>query len=298
MKINFNGIEQNVYKAALHTHTTVSDGKFSPEQVIELYQKAGFDVLAFSDHRKTNPVSSYDGKGMTLLSGIELHPMGPRGIIWHILALGVPEDFADCWPETGQSAIDSVLKSGGIAFAAHPYWCGFSSQDIAMLKGICGIEVYNTSCRYIGKEFNMTCWDELLDAGFKYTALAVDDIHNPRDLFRGFTMIIAPDKTPLSLLTALKNGSFYATQGPIFNTISFDNKSITADFSPCESVICCMRGCDGCCVTVEDLQGPGSGKKEVTHLEIDLSPYHDQYVRIQLRDAAGRMAWSNPFFIQ
>ena len=69
--------ERIVLKSNLHTHTTNSDGKFSPEEIIAMYSGAGYDVLAFTDHRTTNKVSSYDGKGMTLISGIEMHPVGP-----------------------------------------------------------------------------------------------------------------------------------------------------------------------------------------------------------------------------
>ena len=86
--------ELTVLKANLHTHTTNSDGTFSPSEVIGFYADAGYDVLAFTDHRTTNHVSEYDAEGMTLLSGIELHPAGPRGIPWHILAIGIPENFS------------------------------------------------------------------------------------------------------------------------------------------------------------------------------------------------------------
>lgn len=183
--------ELTVLKANLHTHTTNSDGTFSPSEVIGFYADAGYDVLAFTDHRTTNHVSEYDAEGMTLLSGIELHPAGPRGIPWHILAIGIPENFSCTHPESGQQAVDAVRQAGGVAFAAHPYWCGFTAAEVMTLNGIAGIEVYNTSTRYIGKEYNMTIWDETLDAGRNYTALAVDDVHGKPDLFRGWTMICA-----------------------------------------------------------------------------------------------------------
>ncbi len=299
--MNFFGRKLNAYKANLHTHSTTSDGKFEPAQVIEFYADAGYDVLAFTDHRKTNPVSTYDGHGMTLISGMELHPIGPRGIRWHILGLGLPEDFIYADPATGQDAIDQVNAAGGIAFCAHPYWCGFSSAEVATLKGILGIEVYNTSTRYIGKAYNMQCWDELLDAGFHYTALAVDDIHGKRDLFKGFTVILAEDKSPEKIMNALKTGSFYSSQGPAFSRISFENGIFSADFSPVVEAVGLVRQCCGYCANVEDPEGPGSENREITHLEVDLTKMRHaaspDYFRIQLRDKAGRMAWSNPFFL-
>ena len=298
MEIIFNNKKYNAYKANLHTHSKTSDGSYTHEQLIDLYGSKNYDVLAFTDHRKTNPVSTFDAKGMTLISGIELHPVGPRGINWHILALGVPEDFEHTLPETGQEAVDNVVAAGGIAFVAHPYWCGFTSSEVASLNGVYGIEVYNTSTRYIGKDYNMMCWDELLQSGYKYTALAVDDVHSYKDLFRAFTVIFAEDKSQKSLIEALKAGNFYASQGPLFEEISFEGRKLKAKFSPCTQVICCMKGSTGRCITAEDLGGPDTGVTEMTEFEIEFDPiYKDQYVRIQLKDAQGRMAWSNPFYI-
>ena len=297
--MNYFGQELNEYKAALHTHSTTSDGRMEPDKVIQVYAEAGYDVLAFTDHRKANPVSTYKSRGMTLISGMELHPEGPRGIMWHILGLGLPEDFIYPDPATGQDAVDAVAAAGGISFCAHPYWCGFSSAEVAQLKGILGIEVYNTSTRYIGKEYNMQCWDELLDAGFHYNALAVDDMHWEHDLFKGFTVILAEDKSPESVMNALRKGAFYSSCGPRFSRIAIENGILHADFTPVISAIGVMRRSRGHCQAIEDIRGPGSENPEVTHLEIDLSRFKKltDYIRLQIQDKAGRYAWSNPIYI-
>ncbi len=296
--INYFGRTLNGYKANLHAHSKNSDGRYTPAEVIKIYADAGYDVFAFTDHHTTNPVSTYDGMGMTLLSGIELHPMGPRGIQWHILAVGVPEDFTyDEKNGTGQGAVDAAKAAGAAVFCAHPYWCGLTMTEVSSLKGILGIEVYNSSCRPIGRDYNMQIWDELLDAGCRYTAIAVDDIHSNAHLFRGFTVIIAEDNSPESLLKALKNGSFYASQGPVFHSITVENNVLKAEFSPVTTAITMHRRSSGKFFALPDLEGPGTGGREATHLELDLSQYKDSYARIQLCDANGRMAWSNPVFI-
>lgn len=38
------------YKANLHTHTTLSDGKLTPEQVKEAYSSLGYSIVAYTDH--------------------------------------------------------------------------------------------------------------------------------------------------------------------------------------------------------------------------------------------------------
>ena len=284
--------ERVVLKAGLHTHTTNSDGKFTPEEIIEMYKNEGFDVLTFTDHRRTNKVSEYDGKGMTLISGIELHPVGPRNSPWHILAVGVPEDFQHTHPATGQEAVDRANEAGAAVFCAHPYWCGFTPDEVMTLNNILGIEVYNTSTRYIGKEINVQIWDELLDAGWLCPAIAVDDIHNLQDLGHGWTMILAEDKSPESLVKALKNGSYYSTQGPEFTRIELDGHMLHAEFSEVVSAVVVGRFASGCCETVPGQPFPG----DVTpcrELTVDLRRCRTAG-RIQLRDAAGRYAWSNP----
>ena len=42
----------NRWKINLHTHTTRSDGSRTPEEVAEIYKKAGYDVIAVTDHWK------------------------------------------------------------------------------------------------------------------------------------------------------------------------------------------------------------------------------------------------------
>ena len=40
----------NWYKGNLHSHTTVSDGKMTPEQSVEVYKEHGYNFLALSEH--------------------------------------------------------------------------------------------------------------------------------------------------------------------------------------------------------------------------------------------------------
>ena len=39
-----------VLKGCLHTHTTCSDGKMTPQQVADAYEARGYDFIAFTDH--------------------------------------------------------------------------------------------------------------------------------------------------------------------------------------------------------------------------------------------------------
>lgn len=296
--MHFFGTELQSYKVNLHTHSKSSDGVFQPDELIQRYSQAGYDALAFTDHRFANPVSSYDGKGMTLISGMEVHPQAMRGILWHMLALGLPEDFKhdDSW--SGQQAADAILEAGGIFFIAHPYWCGFTSSEVMSIQGSAGIEVFNAACRYPGKGYSMQTWDECLDHGRRYSAIAVDDVHGHDQLFKGHTMICARDKGPESLLKALAEGSFYASQGPQFTHLSYENQVFKAKFSPCAEAILISNRHNGFLGKLAEADEQ-SGKLELCEeISIDLSKLPAGfYVRCQIRDSEGRYAWSNPVFL-
>ena len=296
--MDFYGTELKAFKANLHMHTTHSDGKYEPSEIIRLYQEAGYDAVAFTDHHTTNDTASYDGLGMTLLSGAEIHPVNPRhGNRWHLLCLGVPHALRCRDYSTPQEVIDAVHAAGGLVYCAHPYWNGFGADDVAELQGIDGIEVYNTSCRYIGRDYNMQVWDQLLGEGFRYPALAVDDTHTERDLFHGWTTILAPENTPEALLEALLYQRFYASQGPVIHRLSWKDGVFEADFSPCASVTLVTSRERGACLRLPEDNGPLATSCRFEPVREGLRKWH-RYFRLQLQDAQGRYAWSAPVYLK
>ena len=48
------GGEEKLLKGGLHCHTTRSDGRGTPEEVIRLHASNGYDFLALTDHRIYN----------------------------------------------------------------------------------------------------------------------------------------------------------------------------------------------------------------------------------------------------
>ncbi len=297
--IDFYGKTLNAYKSACHIHSTNSDGQYTPQEIIDIYAARDFDAMAFTDHRTTNPISAYDGRGMTLLSGMEIHPDGPRGIIWHFLAVGVPENFQHPSPDDAQAAVDAAKAAGAAVFCAHPYWCGLTSAEVASIRNLDGVEVFNSSCRSIGRAYNMECWDELSDMGLVYPALAVDDTHGPDHLFQGWTYIVAEDRSPEALLASLKAGRLYASQGPVITRLSFQDGVFEADFSPCTEVIGLTNPSRGYGLAYADKGGPDKGVQEITTARIPLlKDGKKRWFRLQLRDAQGRYAWTAPIVYQ
>ena len=56
----------NAYKANLHCHTTMSDGRLTPEEIKAHYQAHGYSIVAFTDHEKITVNSSGRAAGVRL----------------------------------------------------------------------------------------------------------------------------------------------------------------------------------------------------------------------------------------
>ena len=294
----YNGIEYPVFRASLHNHTTSSDGRFTVAELAGLFHDAGYDVFAVSDHRVPNDVSNINIPGLTVISGIELHPMGPRGILWHILALDVPKDFKGIY-DTGKEAVDAAKAVGALVYAAHPRWCGLHVEEILELGELNGIEIDNSGCRLIGRAVNDEIWDELLDAGARPChALATDDCHDWNCFAQGWTMIAAEENTHDCIMDALRKGRFYATQGPDFHSIEFRDGHFRATFSEAVSAVVVGSRDLGVCGAMPRWPMPGCERAPATSIEADVSSWpKGSWLRCQICDANHHYAWTQPFFV-
>ncbi len=301
-KINFYGEKLNAYKANFHMHSTASDGKLSLIDTMNIYRAQGYDILAATDHFTTNPVSKIDSGDLLLMSGMEFHPYGPRGISLHLVALNIPEGFKNPSELSAQDAIEAVRKAGGECILAHPYWSGFRSLDVMQFRNLVAVEIYNTDTSYIGKGYSVQTWDELLNMGCHLSGIAVDDTHKPRDFFGGWTMICAKEKTPAAVMDALRNGSLYASQGPAFYKLSFENNIFSVECSPCEEIIVMGNGSFGRCGNMPGFEASTPEERNKTRKMTSFKTEIPDtagltYIRCQIRDKEGRYAWSSPLRI-
>ena len=126
------------WKGNLHSHSAVSDAKLPPEKVCRRYREAGYHFVAITDHFieqygfpivDTRP---YRTDHFTTLLGAELHaPQTQMGHDWHILAVGLPLDFAPATPdETGADLAARALETGAFVAAAHPHHYDLTLDDI------------------------------------------------------------------------------------------------------------------------------------------------------------------------
>lgn len=281
------------YKTALHVHTTTSDGDVDVPTRIKQYRDKGFDVVAITDHRKTNDLSGFSSRKFLALSGIEFHPETYSGApIHHFLGLGLPHPYSYNNNLSAQEMIDDIKSKGAKVFYAHPYWTGHTFVEMTEVSGYLGVEVFNQSCVGSNSANGHVHWDQMLNNGHVLSGLATDDVHRSSEVGKAWTMIKATELNESSILEALENGSFYATKGPEIKDYQMDeDMTIKIKCSPVKKIA--FR-----------ISGAGNGKvfraedgKDLLTAEWDLSKKKPQWVRCEVTDKDGNTAWTNPIFM-
>ncbi|MBN1943634.1 MAG: CehA/McbA family metallohydrolase [Phycisphaerae bacterium] len=276
------------YKANLHTHTTVSDGKLTPAERVEQYRKAGYHVLAMTDHHVTQDVRGLSSKTMLVVSGIEFHPPCRReNTSHHFVGLGVPHGLKFSRPKNANRCIEDIHQAGGIVILAHPFWTGIEWSTIRTLRGLDAVEVYNTCCEKIGRAASENEWSYMLDHGMAIPAVATDDVHVADGplVCDSATWLKMPALTVANVLKAVRTGCCYSTHGPKIHDFRVEKGKVKVRCSPARAIHIMSRPAKG-------------GKfvpsgKTITSMTVDVDPQWP-YIRAVVTDHQGRKAWTNP----
>lgn len=282
----------------LHTHTTHSDGMLPPEDVIRTYRDLGYDFLAITDHflqKFDFPITdtrAFSDKDFTLLLGAEIHaPRTEMCDLWHLVAVGLPYDFAPTAPDEDAPALARRAKEAG-AFVgiAHPAWYSLSLADAeTLVASTHSVEIYNHTCHLMhDKGHGAYLLDGLLDKGYRLTAYACDDAHfKTTDHGGGWIELKAESNSPEHILEALKQGHFYSTQGPRIDDIEIIGDHVAVRCSPASRVLVVGQG---------PLTSQNTGVS-ITRTRVSLAPLEKSpWLRIVVIDNTGRSAWSNPIW--
>ena len=63
--------EGQFYKANMHTHTTISDGDFTPEEIKRLYMENGYSIVAYTDHEVMMSHNDLTDEDFLAINGVE-----------------------------------------------------------------------------------------------------------------------------------------------------------------------------------------------------------------------------------
>ncbi|MBI3941759.1 MAG: CehA/McbA family metallohydrolase [Chloroflexi bacterium] len=286
------------YRGNLHTHSTRSDGGIPPEAVIAAYRDTGYDFIALTDHfleQYNFPIvdtRDFRTPGFTTILGAELHaPQIEVGERWHILAAGLPLDFAPTGPnENGPELAARAAAAGAFIGMAHPAWYSLTLQDALSLEAAHSVEVYNeTTVQHNNRGESWYLSDLLSARGKRLTAYAADDAHftTRPDRFGGWVQVKASTLDPDALVTALKAGHFYSSQGPEIQTITIASQHLYVSCSPAQAIFLTGRGPKALSRLGENL----------VEMEFPLETFKESYCRITVVDGRGKHAWSNPIWL-
>lgn len=287
------------WRGNLHTHSTASDGAWSPEAVCDFYRVNGYDFVAITDHFLEHydfPVTdtqNYRTDTFTTLVGAELHAgKTEHGQLWHILAVGLPLDFAPpTKDETGPQIAQRAVDAGAYVAVAHPQWYTLTENDVLSLGDVHAIEVFNgTAIDHNDRVDSWYMMDLMLARGRHYTACATDDAHfrpERADAITGWVYVKANECQPESLLESLKRGWYYSSTGPQIHGVTQTEDEVMVRCSPAERVF--ITGAGHNSVSVH-----GRG---ITEAHLPLRSFRSPYARVTVRDANNQRAWSNPFTI-
>ena len=281
------------YKTALHVHTTTSDGDVDVPTRLQQYRDKGFDVVTITDHRQTNNLSGYSSDDFLVISGIEFHPKTYSGApAHHLLGIGLPHPYEYNKELSAQEMIDDMKSKGAKIFYAHPYWTGHGYAEMTEVSGYLGVEVHNEGCRSTDSCSGRVHWDQMLNKGHVLTGVASDDVHKSANVGLAWTMIKAENLNEQSILDALENGSFYASNGPVIEDFYVDeNMKVSVKCSPARKIVFRINGSgNGNVVLSKD-------SNEMVTAEWDMSRKKPQWVRCEVIDEKGNTAWSNPIFL-
>lgn len=327
--------ETNVYKANLHVHTTVSDGEFTPEEIKRMYSEKGYSVVAFTDHEVMVPHPDLTDEEFLAITSSEistnqrcdcdfffsktyhLNIYSPdenkssfntfdKSKMWLEHSYGYITDEQEKQVYNRRYDVDDVNKviemanaEGCLVSYNHPVWSLQDYSDYIDLKGLWGVELYNTGCARNGYFDSAKPLDDLLRNGEKLFPLATDDAHKECDCFGGFTMIKAKELTYDKIFTALKNGDFYASTGPEFYEISIEGSKVKVITSPAAFV--------GLSTDCRQLYAKRDEKNLLTEVCFDIDwyfrlskdgPNEHQYIRITAVDEFGNEAYSRAYYME
>ncbi len=257
------------YKANLHTHTNISDGRFTPEEIKALFLAHGYSVVAFTDHDVMVPHTDLSDEDFLALTSYEVETNGDApGGCWSAAKTyhlnfyaknpletnyvcpnpaycfgNAPRyvqdyykgDYVRRYSVEGQNEmIAEARRLGYLVSYNHPDWSLQHHEDYAGLEGFTALEVYNTGCVVEG--YHLDAGDHVLDEflcmGKRVYPVATDDCHGDHDMFGGWVRFKAPALTYDDIMTAYERGDFYASWGPEIESLSLEDGILKLTCTP------------------------------------------------------------------
>jgi hypothetical protein len=276
------------FKGSVHVHTTNSSGRLTVAETTAFYAEAGYDFICITDKMAPFAGDSDNNYPLLVLNGIEVEGRDDQGSYYHVVCIEGIEGV------TGDTELTEVIKrvraQGGILVWAHPHTCNNTVAE-GLRHGFHGIEVFNSINEVaFGKGMGAFHWDASLLHQPDMLGFATDDAHFFRDVPAekgGWIMVNAPELSRDAIMASIREGNFYSSSGPLFKSISIEQGNrVVAETSPV--IYARMVGSMG----MNKYRGTAD-REPMTEMHFRL-PDDWPYARLEIEDASGKKAWSNP----
>ena len=323
----------NFYKANLHMHTTISDGNMSIEEVKKAYMEQGYSIVAFTDHEIMVPHPELtDDKFLAITSTevsvnirydcdfrynkvyhLNLYSKEPlrdyfkaftKERMWlkhSFQYISENQEKVGFKKEYNVDNINQVIeianKENMLVSYNHPVWSLQNYIDYIGLKGLWGVEWYNTGCVREGYIDTMQPIDDLLRNGERVFPLATDDAHALHSCFGGFVMVKASSLDYDEVFNALKKGDFYSSTKPLIYELYIEDNLIHIKTSEAKKIYL---------TTDRRYTRFSNSDKMITEATFDINEYisscnselsNNHYIRITVVDASGNEAHTRAYYL-
>ena len=327
------------YKANLHVHTDISDGKITPEEAKEGYKSHGYSVLAYTDHEVYVPHNDLCDDDFIAINAVELaiNDNWPGGFkfnkTYHLNLYSKNQNQEECCVSTGQLiwlehskayvsektlnnpyrkfhsivGINDLIKrandEGFMVCYNHPVWSMHDYRDYSGLKGLWGVEVYNTGSARGGYEDTVQPYEDLIRENQRLVPVASDDAHALNaNAYGGWTMIAAESLNYESVISALEKGDCYSSTGPEIKELYIEDGVVHVSTSDVVFVKLVTN------IRITKV-ARGTQDKPLCDAALDINDYfalidgfkgcerNEPWFRIEVADANGKRAWTRAYFL-
>ena len=258
----------NYYKANLHTHSNISDGKLTPDEVKAFYKEHGYSILALTDHNVTIDHSDMTEPDFLMITGVEVDiaqenarktvhlcmlsrdphlqwiPFKDAESLPHMHAY---EDLCQCEnlpqvysPEAINRVIAKANEKGFLVTYNHPAWSLEYYEDYSKYEGLWAMEYANSGSLAIGYDANNGwVYREFINMGKPLLPIMADDAHSICHKRTGhpvagmnWTMVAAEKLEYNSVMDALARGDLYSSNGPKIHSLTWDDGILRVECSP------------------------------------------------------------------
>ena len=325
------------YKANMHTHTNISDGKLTPEEVKAKYKEKGYSIVAFTDHEimmphydlrddEFLPITAYEIQIRDLDRAVRTHKVYHMNVYspdperylsktyckkdawWGNIVNHFTDEMAAAGlaerhytKNFAQWIINTANSEGMLVSYNHPVWSLQNHDDYSGLKGFWGVEWYNNECVKLGYFDTTAPITDLLSEGERVFPLATDDAHSSRSIGGGWLKVKAKSLDYDTVFKALKKGDFYSSNGPEIKSLYIEDGVVHISTSAVKQITLVTDRRE--VVSIDNFEDG----KPIFSADLSLSgllkshavtgDYRKAFFRIEITDKYGKKALTRAYFL-